>query len=86
MNPETSVANIETTIKTAVSRPSAAISASPTRRPKSATAQRSAVRTQNAMPGCIADRAASGLSAMPTTSAITMFGIGATCATKGAAT
>src|SRR4026208_1097557 len=84
-NPDTTVAAIATTISTAVCRPSAAISPSPTRRPSSATAQRNSVFTQKFMPGCPAGRAASGLSAMPTTSAITMLGIGTTFATKGAA-
>ena len=79
--PAATVAAIATTTSVAVCAPSAAISASPTRRPSNATAQRSTVRTQNAMPGCIAGRAATGLSAMPTTSAITMSGIGTACAT-----
>ena len=74
------------TISTAVSGPSAAMSAKPTRKPSSATAQRKIVRTQKAMPGCTAARAAIGLSAMPTTSAITMLGMGTALATNGAAT
>ena len=57
------------------------MSARPTRSPSSATAQRSTVLTQKRMPGCVAGRAAMGLSAMPITSAITMLGIGATWAT-----
>ena len=80
-NPDSSVTIIETTISTPVARPSAAISDSATRRPSSATAQRSTVRTQNAMPGRTAGRLAIGLSAMPITSASTMAGIGKTCAT-----
>ena len=75
---------IATTISRPVARPSAAISDSATRKPNSATAQRSTVRTQNAMPGRIAGRLAIGLSAMPITSASTMAGIGRALATKGA--
>src|SRR5690348_6683550 len=74
--PQTIVATIPAMTSTAVSGPSAAMSVKPTRRPRSATAQRNTVRTQKAMPGCVAGFAAIGLSAMPTTSAITMLGIG----------
>ena len=75
------VAAMAITTSTAVERPSAAISPTATRSPKSATAQRSTLRTQKAMPGCTDGRTAIGLSAMPMTSAMTMLGIGATLAT-----
>src|SRR4029078_10287771 len=84
-NPDTTVAAIAMTISAAVCRPSAAIPPSPTRSPSNATAQRSSVFTQKFMPGCTTGRAASGLSAMPTTSAIPMVGMGAAFATHGAA-
>ena len=58
MKPDINVASIATMIRMAVAGPSAAMSASPTRKPSSATAQRSTVRTQNAMPACVAARAA----------------------------
>jgi hypothetical protein len=47
----------------------------------SATDHRSTVPTQKAIPGCGSGRAAIGLSAMPTSNAITMLGIGTTRAT-----
>jgi hypothetical protein len=50
-NPDSSVTIIDTTMMAPVPSPSAAISDSATRRPKSATAQRNRVRTQKAMPG-----------------------------------
>src|SRR5262249_94696 len=83
-NPNTTVIAIATTISIAVCAPSAAMSPSPTRSPSKATAQRNRVLTQNCIPGCTAGRAASGLSAIPTTSAITMLGIGPKRGKEGA--
>jgi hypothetical protein len=79
------VTAIAATTSAAVVQPSAAISPSATRRPRSATAQRRIVFKQNTMPGWNQGRRASGLSTMPIRSAITIAGIGKTAATKGAA-
>ena len=76
---------METMTRTAVIGPSAAISPRATRRPSNATAQRKRVFKQNTIPGWNDDLRATGLSAIPTTSAITMAGIGATPARRGAA-
>ena len=79
--PDSTVVVITTTITTPLPNPSAAMSPKATRKPSSATAQRSTVRTQNANPACVHDRAAIGLSAIPITKAITIFGIGTIRAT-----
>jgi len=79
--PAAMVATMAATSSAAVPPPSAAISVSPTRNPISATAHRRTVPTQKAIPGCGSGRAAIGLSAMPTSNAITMLGIGTTRAT-----
>ena len=76
---------METMTRTAVIVPRAAISPRATRRPSNATAQRKRVFKQNTIPGWNDDLRATGLSAIPTTSAITMAGIGATPARRGAA-
>ena len=76
---------METMTRTAVIGPSAAISPRATRRPSNATAQRKRVFKQNTIPGWNDDLRATGLSAIPTTRAITMAGIGATPARRGAA-
>ena len=76
---------METMTRTAVIGPSAAISPRATRRPSNATAQRKRVFKQNTIPGWNDDLRATGLSAIPTTSAITMAGIGATPARRGVA-
>ena len=75
---------METMTKTAVIRPSAAISPSATRRPSSATAHRRRVFRQK-IPAERWHFAPRGLRATPLTSAITMAGIGATPARSGAA-
>ena len=65
--------------------PSATMSPSAIRSPRSPTAQRKMVFTQNTMPGWNAGRVATELSAMPMNSAMTIAGIGMARATKGAA-
>jgi hypothetical protein len=79
------VSAIETTTSAAVASPSAAISPSAIRKPSSATAQRSSTFMQNVMPWWNKGCRASGLSAIPITSASTMAGMGATRPMMGAA-
>ena len=77
MKPDiTTVAIIAITTRIAASSPSATISPSAMRTPRTATPQRSSVFTQNVMPGWNAAFAATRLSATPISSASTIAGIG----------
>ena len=82
--PHTMVMAIETITISAVTTPRSAISPSDTRKPSSATAQRSTLLTQNFSPGVNSGRFVAGCSAIPISSAMTMTGSGKIFAISGA--